>query len=165
MIKSLIKLCVICIYMKIIIIRRWRQSWYSMTTISKCTKSTFLKSVVTPLLKKDSLDPDKLKNYRPVSNLSFVSKILQESYVQAFFALTKVNMILMSHSTETAVLWVKNDILRAIDNGHCVFLVLLNLSATFDTVSHNIILKRLTSNYGVCGRALDWIKSYLTDRS
>ena len=128
---------------------------------------------MTPLLKKDSLDPDILKNYRPVSNLSFVSKIL-EKVVSKRLRTHKVEHGLdepfqsayrTGHSTETAILRVQNDILRAIDGGHCVFLVLLDLSAAFDTVSHNIILKRLTSNYGVCGRALDWIKSYLADRS
>ena len=133
----------------------------------------FKQAVVTPLLKKDSLDPDILKNYRPVSNLSFVSKIL-EKVVSKRLRTHKVEHGLdepfqsayrTGHSTETAILRVQNDILRAIDGGHCVFLVLLDLSAAFDTVSHNIILKRLTSNYGVCGRALDWIKSYLADRS
>jgi len=132
----------------------------------------FKKAVVTPLLKKSSLDPDVLANYRPVSNLSFISKILEkvvskrldkhktahdlyEPFQSAYRA---------GHSTETAVLRVQNDILRAIDDGNCVFLVLLDLSAAFDTVSHNIILKRLSSRYGVQGNAIKWIESYLTRR-
>ena len=69
------------------------------------------------------------------------------------------------HSTETAVLHVQNDVLCAVDRGKCVFLVLLDLSAAFDTVSHNIVLKRLSSNFGVNRIALQWIKSYLTGRS
>ena len=74
-------------------------------------------------------------------------------------------MLLTGHSTETAVLRVQNDILRAVDDGKCVFLVLLDLSAAFDTVSHNIILKRLTSSFGVKGNAIRWIRSYLMERS
>ena len=59
---------------------------------------------------------------------------------------------------------MQNDVLRAVDDGKCVFLVLLDLSAAFDTVSHSIILKRLPSKFGVEGSALKWINSYLTDR-
>ena len=68
------------------------------------------------------------------------------------------------HSTETAILRVQNDVLRAIDCGQCVFMVLLDLSAAFDTVSHEILLKRLHSHFGVSGEALKWISSYLSDR-
>jgi hypothetical protein len=66
---------------------------------------------------------------------------------------------------KTAVLRVQNDILKAIDDGNCVFLVLLDLSAAFDTVLHNIVLKRLSSRYRVKGNAIKWIESYLTNRS
>ena len=132
-----------------------------------------LKTEKAPLLKKDSLDTDILQNNRPVSNLSFVLKIL-EKVVSKRLHTHEVEHGLdepfqsayrTGHSTETAILRVQNDILRAIDGGHCVFLVLLDVSAAFDKVSHKIILKRLTSNYGVCGRPLDWIESYLADRS
>ena len=134
---------------------------------------TFKKAVVTPLLKKPSDDQDLLSNYRPVSNLSFISKIL-EKVVASRLSQHKTahglyepfqSAYRSGHSTETAVLRVHNDILRAIDNGNCVFLVLLDLSAAFDTISHNIILNRLSSNFGIDGDALEWIRSYLTDRS
>lgn len=134
---------------------------------------SFKKAVVTPLLKKASLDPDVLSNYRPVSNLSFISKVLEKVVSRRLDNHKTVHGLYepfqsayrAGHSTETAVLRVQNDILRAIDDGKCVFLVLLDLSAAFDTVSHNIILKRLTSDFGVGGNANKWIESYLTERS
>jgi hypothetical protein len=68
------------------------------------------------------------------------------------------------HSTETALLRVQNDILHAIDTQHCVLLVLLDLSAAFDTVDHGILLNRLSSRFGVTDDALAWFASYLKDR-
>uniref|UniRef100_A0A3B3D322 Reverse transcriptase domain-containing protein n=1 Tax=Oryzias melastigma TaxID=30732 RepID=A0A3B3D322_ORYME len=69
------------------------------------------------------------------------------------------------HSTETALLRVFNDILRATDAGDHVVLVLLDLSAAFDTIDHNILLSRLRNVVGICGTALDWFRSYLADRT
>ncbi len=67
-----------------------------------------------------------------------------------------------NHSTETALLRVSNDILMAAE---CSLLVLLDLSAAFDTVDHCILINRLYSLVGISGRALDWLSSYLSDRS
>ena len=58
------------------------------------------------------------------------------------------------HSTETALLKVQDDILRAIDNSCCVILLLLDLSATFDTVDHCILLDRLSERFSITGNAL-----------
>ena len=69
------------------------------------------------------------------------------------------------HSTESALFRVHNDILRAIDNGGCEILLLLDLSAAFDTVDHAILLSRLRDRFGVSGTALAWFQSYLSDRS
>ena len=60
---------------------------------------------------------------------------------------------------------MKTDILKAIDNQEVTCLVLLDLSATFDTVDHKILLERLENYFGITGVALRWIKSYLTNRS
>ena len=71
----------------------------------------------------------------------------------------------VGHSTETALIRVQSDILEAMDSGKCVFLVLLDLSAAFDTVSHDVLLSRLESKNGISGKALRWISSYLTQRT
>ena len=70
-----------------------------------------------------------------------------------------------NHSTETALVKVTNDILMALDDRKCVYLVLLDLSAAFDTIDHHVFLARLKQDNGVCGSALDWMESYLTHRS
>ena len=134
---------------------------------------SFKKAVVTPLIKKATLDPDTLGNYRPVSNLNFISKILEKVVSKRLDEHRKKHNLYepfqsayrSGHSSETAVLRVQNDMLQAIDKGKGVFLVLLDLSAAFDTVSHNILSKRLSSNYGITGNAIKWIQSYLTGRS
>ena len=69
------------------------------------------------------------------------------------------------HSCETALLRVHNDILKSIDNEQCVVLLQLDLSAAFDTVDHKILLHRLRSSFGIKGKALAWLQSYLTDLS
>ena len=69
------------------------------------------------------------------------------------------------HSTETALLRVYNDIINGIDQGNICFLNLLDLSAAFDTIDHNILLNRLHTSFGISGTALDWFRSYLADRT
>ena len=60
------------------------------------------------------------------------------------------------HSTETALLKVQNDILLAMDHQHVTLLVLLDLSAAFDTVNHRVLLRRLEFTYGITGTTLQW---------
>ena len=114
-----------------------------------------------------------MKNYRPVSNLSFLSKILEK--VLASRLNPHINSSHTSndcqsayrtfHSTETALLKIHNDILSSMDDGRVTALTLLDLSATFDTIDHTILLRRLGNWFGVSGKALDWFKSYFTGRS
>ena len=68
------------------------------------------------------------------------------------------------HSTETALIKVQNDILSALDAGSPAILLMLDLSAAFDTIDHDILLSRLCNVYGITGDALDWFRSYLTGR-
>ena len=68
------------------------------------------------------------------------------------------------HSFETALLRVQNDILRSLDQNKSVILLLLDLSAPFDTVDHAILISRLSKRFWVKGTALAWFKSYVTTR-
>ena len=69
------------------------------------------------------------------------------------------------HSTETALLKVQSDILSSLDEeGSVVVLVLLDLSAAFDTIGHAFLLTRLRDMYGIHDQALAWVRSYLSDR-
>ena len=69
------------------------------------------------------------------------------------------------HSTETALIKVKDNILRAIDNQRATCLILLDLSATFNTVIHPLLLNRLRHHFGIQGTVLRWFKNYMTDHS
>jgi hypothetical protein len=103
--------------------------------------SSFKQAVVRPLLKKPGLDKDVFKNYRPVSNLCFISKVLEKVVAQrldAHLAANDLNDSLQSayrhfHSTETALLKVQSDIMEALDRGSMVVLIMIDLSAAFDT--------------------------------
>ena len=127
---------------------------------------------VNPLLKKTSLSKEDLNNYRPVSNLSFISKILEKvvaSRLRSHISsncLSNVSQLAYKefHSTETALLKVHNDVTLNIDKGKVTALTLLDLSATFDTIDHGILIKRLSLRYGISGTALNWFLSYLTGR-
>ena len=114
-----------------------------------------------------------MNNYRPVSNVSFVSKIVEKvvaARLHRHMAAHSLAEPLQSayrknHSTESALLRVQNDILQAVDNKKRVILVLLDLSAAFDTIDHDILLQRLETSIGVCGTALSWFRSYLSERT
>ena len=127
-------------------------------------------AIVFPLHKKPSLDLS-LKNFRPVSNLSYISKLTEKAVAaQLIDYLDRNNLrekfqssYRACHSTETALMRVKNDIMRDMDNKNVVLLVLLDLSAAFDTVHHGILLRRL-ENLGIKSVALAWFRSYLSNR-
>ena len=130
------------------------------------------KAIVVPLLKKHNLDPNALENYRPVSNLPFISKILEKVVLcQLKEHLTRHNLIepfqsayREYHSTETALLRITSDLLNATDEGMVSILTLLDLSAAFDTIDHPILLERLSTTFGLSDTVLSWFESYLSDR-
>ena len=69
------------------------------------------------------------------------------------------------HSTETAVLKVASDVWQAMDEGNITLLGLLDLSAAFDTVDHDILLHRLNLSFGISGPVLKWLESFVRGRS
>ncbi len=123
-------------------------------------------------LKKTQLDPKNLVNYRPISNLPFRSKILEKVVSSQLYSFLEKNDICEdfqsgfrpSHSTETALIRVTNDLLLSSDCGCISLLVLLDLSAAFNTIDHNILLNRFENSVGISGSPLAWFKSYLSDR-
>ena len=143
------------------------------TSLRTATMPTEYKlAILAPLLKKHGL-PLLENNFRPVSNLAFISKLIERCVsVQMIEHMTINNLheALQSaykegHSTETALLKVHNDICWAIDNKQVTILVLLDLSAAFDTVDHDVLLERLSTRIGIRGSALQWFRSYLTGRT
>ncbi len=105
-------------------------------------------------------------------NLPFLSKILEKVVSSQLYSFLEKNGICEDfqsgfrpyHSTETALIRVTNDLLLSSDRGCISLLVLLDLSAAFDTIDHNILLNRLENFVGISGSALAWFKSYLSDR-
>jgi len=113
-----------------------------------------------------------LKNFRPVSNLPYLGKLIEKvavNQMESHLTENDLHEPLQSayranHSTETALLKVSNDILLELDKRKCVYLVLLDLSAAFDTIDHTVFLSRLHEENMISDEALDWMKSYLTNR-
>ena len=133
--------------------------------------SDWKQALITPLLKKEGLDPD-FNNLRPVSNLQFVSKLteravfdqLQNHLMRFDFFPTLQSAYRKGYSTETALLKVHNDLLMNMNSQQVTLLVLLDLSAAFDTVDHGILLSRLETSFGIRETALAWFSSYLSNR-
>jgi len=129
----------------------------------------FKKCSVHPHHKKSNLEIDDLCKYRPISHLSFLSK-LNERVVKLCLVdfLSTTNLLnsfqsayIKHHCTETTLLSVHDHIIKAI----LTWLTLFDLSAAFDTIDHSILLERLSSSFGIYSTALPLIKSYLLNRS
>ncbi len=129
-------------------------------------------AILRPLLKKIGLELI-LNHFRPVSNLSFLSKVVEkgaaiqlkdymlENGLYEYFQ----SAYKQFHSTETALVRVQNDLLLAKDKQLVSLLILLDLSAAFDTIDHQILCQRLETRFGIKDKALDWIKSYISGRT
>ena len=128
-------------------------------------------ALVKPILKKPNADLE-FKNFRPVSNLSFLSKLTEKAVShQMVHHMTTHDLMPVfqsayreGHSTETALIKIRNDILMNMNNQEVTLLVLLALSAAFDTIDHTLLIRRLQSRFGFTGTAIAWLRSYLSNR-
>jgi hypothetical protein len=132
----------------------------------------FKTAVVKPLLKKPKLDTSTLANYRPISNLPFISKVLEKIVLVQINSFLEQNNILevfqsgfrKYHSTETALTKIISDLRQNSDANKVSILILLDLSAAFDTIDHDILINRLENLIGFSDCVLNWIKTYIRGR-
>ena len=132
-------------------------------------------AVLLPLIKElnSTVDTDNFKNYRPVSNLLFISKLIErvvqrrlEQHMNRNGLISDKNYAyIKNHSTEHLLLKVANDLYHAFDENRPSVVVLLDLSAAFDTVDHNKLLHILEHDIGIVGTSLKWFESFLKGRS
>ena len=134
--------------------------------------SSLSTAIISPVLKKPSLDRNDVKNYRPVSNIRYVGKLIETavskqltSYIESNgFSDPMQSAYRSSHSTETALLSIQDFICTALDHQKAVFFISLDLSSAFDTIDQDILLQRFQQSFGIAGSALNWFKSYLKQR-
>ena len=134
--------------------------------------SIWKRAIVKLLLKKPGLERI-FKNYRPVSNLNFISKLLKSAvlihsqdhlYSQKLLPQYQ-SSYRVTFSTETLLMKLVDDILNGMESQEVTALAALHLSAAFDTVNHDLLLVILKSHFGIDGTPLVWIRSYLDGRS
>ena len=141
------------------------------TSIRSCIYPNKAKlAVIKPILKAN-LDCQNLSSYRPISNLPFLSKLLEYVLLDQLVDHLRETQVLPDnqsayrqlYSTETAICSVVSNLLSLMDEGKCGILVLLDLSAAFDTVVHELLLDDL-KNIGIEENALKYLENYLKDR-
>ena len=128
-------------------------------------------ALLHPLLKKLDLDLLQFKNYQPISNLTFISKLVERAVCEQLMDHTHKTSKLedlqlayrSDHSTEMALLKIKVDILENMDNQCVTGILLLDPSAAFDTVSKDILINHLHHWFGINGTPLAWINDYLSN--
>ena len=133
----------------------------------------FKSASVTPLLKKPGLDKSLPSNYRPISNLNTISKVIERLFLNrvqlSIVSSPNINQFQNAyrprHSTETCLLATLDNIFSSSESGNSTLLVSLDLSAAFDSIYHAILLSRLKTSFGFDGLVYNWIESYLTGRS
>ena len=134
--------------------------------------SVFRTAQVLPLLKKQGLDHMTPGNYWPISNLNTISKLIErlvlgrlKQHIQVSGSFDVLQSAYRTgHSTETALVSVLDSLFITIDDKKITVLIGLDISAAFDTISHEILLLRMRRRFGVSGTALNWIESYLSER-
>ena len=134
--------------------------------------NTLKSAIVWPLLKKAAMNII-FKSFHPVSNLSYLGKTIEGAACSQIMdqAMASGNIEKFQsayhtkHSTKTALVRVREEILKCMDKDKIVCLLLLDLSAAFDTVDRAVLLNHVKHRFGCGGKVLDWLSSYLTGRS
>ena len=130
-------------------------------------------ATITPIIKDLTGDAEAYNNYRPISNTAFIAKLIEKAVLNQInwhINRNKLHSVSQSgyrkyHSCETATLKVVNDIKEQMVEDNISALLLLDLSAAFDTGDHDILLARLDNMYNIRQHALDWLRSYLKGRT
>ena len=125
-----------------------------------------------PYLKKPGLDLIS-KNYRHISNLPFISKLVEKCMLEQLLKHCKIHNLLPDfqsaywkhYSTETSLIRLTNDILWSMEREHITSLAILDLSAAFNTVDHGILLQILKQKFGFYDKALKWFQNHLRPQS
>ena len=135
---------------------------------SACFCEEWKTSLVRPLLKKKGLDLLE-KNYQPVSNLPFLSKLVERATLAQFDQHYREHQLLpdfqlayrKGYSTKTSLIKMTNDILWSMERKEVTAVIVQDMSAAFDTVDHDLLLDILHNRYGIMDTALQWYQSYL----
>ena len=135
---------------------------------SACFCKEWKTSVVKPLLKKKGLDLQE-KNYCPVSNLPFFSKLVEHATLMQFDEHCREHHLLpdfqsayrKGYSTETSLMKMTNDIFWSMERKQVTAVIVLDMSADFDTIDHDLLLDILHKRFGIAENVLQWYQSYL----
>ena len=129
-------------------------------------------SHITPTIKDKNLDKNILAHFRPLNDVSIVSKTIEKSaLLQLDNHLEENNLVMQEqsaykkyHSCETAIAKIYDDVLRNLDSKTSVVIVFLDYSAAFDSIDQDIMLEKLQNRFGIDGVALKWFHSFLKNR-
>ena len=142
-------------------------------SLTEGSMDSIKQSLIIPLLKKSGLDPELLSNYRPVSNLVFVSKLIERVVLNRLNDHLDKNALQTHsqhgykkfHNIEIMLPGIMNDVLEGFDKNNATIILFLDLTAAFDTIDANKLLDILLNQIVISGTALSWFKSFLVGRS
>ena len=142
-------------------------------SFSEGTMDSVKSSVIDPLLKKAGLDIDTKKNFRPVNNLMFFSKLIErvvkirlDTHMDEYALHESTEFgYKVHHNTETMMIGLFDDVLRGFDQNQATIVIFLDLSAAFDTIDPEKLLQILHDELGIGGVALEWFRSFLVGRT
>ena len=142
---------------------------FNLSLSTGCCPDLLKIAKVIPIYKKE--DPSQVNNYRPISLLPSISKILEKIVYKRLDSFLLLNNILISSqfgfrkkfSTDFAITKLLDNVVQSLSNKEHVIAIFMDLSKAFDTIDHNILLYKL-EKYGIRGIVLSWFKSYLSNR-